>query len=42
MLAPVPSVGPGRALHISVQAEEPEAMPVMRKLLSLAALRVVP
>eukprot|EP01046_Picozoa_sp_COSAG06_P120300 COSAG06_NODE_67647_length_251_cov_0.769737_1_plen_40_part_10 len=26
MLAPIPSVGPGRVLHKSVQAEEPDAM----------------
>ncbi len=33
MLAPVPHVGPGRVLHISVQAEEPDAMAEFQKKL---------
>ena len=33
MLAPVRSVGPGRVLHIPVQAEEPDALPEFQKKL---------
>ena len=33
MLAPIPSVGPGRVLHKSVQAEEPDAMTEFQKKL---------
>ena len=33
MLAPDPSVGPGRVLHKSVQAEEPDAMTEFQKKL---------
>jgi hypothetical protein len=33
MLAPITSVGPGRVLHKSVQAGEPEAMPKFQEKL---------